>query len=113
LREYFSNFLNEKYDRFYEKKAKLVKSIGMNEKQPVLYMIKKQIPKMPDYYKMKQKLKAARIRKTFDLRTKVEKKSSISLFKFEVSTCSLENDTPYPEYNTSMPPILSSHGKMR
>jgi hypothetical protein len=52
----------------------VVKGITVKEEQPVLYMIKKQIPKIPDYYKMNQKLKAAWIRKTFAFKKEGDRK---------------------------------------
>ena len=76
MRRYFSNFINEKYDEFYEKKVLLLKEKGIENEQPILYSMKTLTPKAPNYEEINKKLRVARLKKILDYKKKVSSKNN-------------------------------------
>ena len=82
LRKYFTNYINEKYDEFYEKKTSLLRDKASQNEHPLLYKMKKKHPKAPDYEEMKKKLKMARIKKILAYKENTERRNAHSILKY-------------------------------
>ena len=82
LRKFFTNYINEKYDEFYERKTSLLKDLGSPNDHPMLYKMKKKNPKVPDYDEMKKKLKVARIKKIMAYKENTERRNSNNILKY-------------------------------